>query len=128
MSSARDFRIAISDADIKGLQAKLRNARLHEPLEGVGWEYGMHSQVMKDFVEYWANDFDWGKQVSIALRRHVPTCMPMYICSHLSEGIVFTPFDLFFLPLHKQKGGFLAETSYISCIDLVQISFCRRGI
>ena len=128
MSLAKDFKIAVSDADIKGLQAKLRNARLHEPLEGVGWEYGMHSQVMKDFVEYWMNDFDWRKQVRTATHNHVPIRMPIYICSNFSKGIVFTPFDLFFLPLHKQEGGLLAEIPYISCIDLAQFSTCRRGI
>ena len=77
MSSAKVFKIDVSDADIKGLQAKLRNARLHEPLEGVGWEYGMHSQIMKDFVQYWANDFDWKKQVRSALCCHVFLSMPM---------------------------------------------------
>ena len=101
MSSAADFRIAVSDADIKGLQAKLRTARLHEPLKGVGWEYGMHSQVMKDFVEYWANEFDWRKQVRAALCCRTPIRMPMHTCSFLFESIVFTPFDLLFLYLHK---------------------------
>ena len=109
MSSARDFKIAVSDADIKGLQAKLKNARLHEPLEGVGWEYGMHSQVMKDFVEYWANDFDWRKQVITTLCCHIPIHMPMHTCSLFSEGMVFNPFDMFFLHLHKQKGDFFAK-------------------
>ena len=60
--SATEFKIAISDAAIKELQEKLKHCRLHEPLEGVGWEYGMHSDVMRHFVDYWANSFDWKKQ------------------------------------------------------------------
>lgn len=61
--SATAFEIAIPDADITELQEKLRHSRLQRPLEGVGWEYGMQSEVMKDFVDYWANKFDWRKQV-----------------------------------------------------------------
>ena len=68
--AATNFEIAIPDADIKELREKLRHSRLHAPLEGVGWEYGMHSEVMKDFVDYWANNFDWRKQVS----RSAPSC------------------------------------------------------
>lgn len=68
--SAVPFKIAIPDADIKELQAKLRHSRLHEPLEGVGWEYGMHHDIMKEFVDYWANTFDWRKQVTYS----APSC------------------------------------------------------
>ena len=128
MSSAREFKIAVSDADIKGLQAKLRNARLHEPLEGVGWEYGMHSQVMKEFVEYWANDFDWRKQVRKALRCHVPIRLRMHTCSHLPKGVVLIPSSLIFLYPYKHKGGLLADTPCISCLDLARSCSCRRGI
>ena len=68
--SATPFQIAVPDADIKELQEKLRHCRLQEPLEGVGWEYGMHSEVMKDFVDYWATKFDWRKQVILS----APSC------------------------------------------------------
>ena len=68
--SAATFEIAIPDADIKELQEKLRHSRLHKPLDDAGWEYGMHSKVMKDFVDYWANTYDWRKQVS----RLSPSC------------------------------------------------------
>ena len=83
MASATAFSIRVSDADIKDLQARLRNTRLHEPLEGVGWEYGMQSQAMKDFAEYWANDFDWKKQVSGALFCRLSFRMPTHTCSLL---------------------------------------------
>ena len=40
-------------------------ADFKKPLEGVGWEYGMHSGVMKDFRRLLDNiQYDWRKQVS----------------------------------------------------------------
>lgn len=66
--SAAKFEISVPDAAIEELQEKLKNCRLHKPLEGVGWDYGMNSEIMRDLVDYWANAFDWRKQAS----RHVP--------------------------------------------------------
>ncbi len=69
--SASKFEISVPDAAIEELQGKLRQCRLHKPLEGAGWDYGMDSKVMRNLVDYWANEFDWRKQVS---RLFPPSC------------------------------------------------------
>lgn len=53
------FRISIPDSEIADLKARLMATRFPQVLEGVGWSYGTADSVLRDFVDYWANQHDW---------------------------------------------------------------------
>jgi len=53
------FTIAIDDADIDDLKARLLATRFPATIEGAGWDYGTDDAFLRRFVDYWANQFDW---------------------------------------------------------------------
>jgi len=53
------FTIAIPDADLADLQARLAATRFPDALEGVGWDYGIDAHFLRDFVRFWREDYDW---------------------------------------------------------------------
>jgi pimeloyl-ACP methyl ester carboxylesterase len=53
------FTIAVPDADIADLKARLAATRFPQTLEGVGWDYGTDGGFLRRFVDYWANQYDW---------------------------------------------------------------------
>lgn len=55
----KPFTIAIPDADVADLKARLAATRLPQSLPDVGWSYGMASQALASFVRYWGQDYDW---------------------------------------------------------------------
>ena len=55
----RPFRIAVPDADLADLAARLRATRWPDELQGVGWEYGLPLDLAKRLAAHWADGFDW---------------------------------------------------------------------
>lgn len=53
------FRIAVPDAEIEDLRARLRATRWPDAAEGVSWEYGTEPGYLRDLCGYWADGFDW---------------------------------------------------------------------
>ena len=53
------FTIAIPDAEIADLKARLAATRFPKTLDNVGWDYGVDDAFLRRFVDYWAHDFDW---------------------------------------------------------------------
>ena len=53
------FTIAIPDAEIADLKARLAATRLPQSLLGVGWDYGVDTAFLGHFIAYWGNEFDW---------------------------------------------------------------------
>lgn len=53
------FTIAISDADVADLKARLATTRFPQALDGVGWEYGVEESFLRKFVAYWGGAYDW---------------------------------------------------------------------
>lgn len=53
------FIIAISDAEIVDLKARLGATRFPRTLDTVGWDYGTDDSFLRRFVSYWANQYDW---------------------------------------------------------------------
>ena len=53
------FEIAISDAQLADLDARLANVRWPEPPDGGAWTYGSDLDYMRALVEYWRGDYDW---------------------------------------------------------------------
>jgi pimeloyl-ACP methyl ester carboxylesterase len=53
------FSIAVPDAEIDDLKARLAATRFPATLEGVGWDYGTEDAFLHRFVDYWTNEYDW---------------------------------------------------------------------
>lgn len=55
----QNFTIAVPDAEIADLKIRLAATRFPASLRDVGWDYGMDGAVLRRFVDYWANQYDW---------------------------------------------------------------------
>jgi len=53
------FRIAIPQADLDDLHARLARTRWPDELPGVGWDYGLPLSYVQRLAEYWRNGYDW---------------------------------------------------------------------
>jgi epoxide hydrolase len=53
------FRIAVSQADIVELQARLGKANWPEETPGEEWSRGVPIDYLKDISKYWRSNFDW---------------------------------------------------------------------
>lgn len=53
------FRIAVDDEVLDDLHERLVRTRFPDQLEGAGWEYGMPVDVLRDYVSYWRDEYDW---------------------------------------------------------------------
>lgn len=53
------FRIEIPEADLDGLNDRLSRTRFPGELPGVGWDYGVSLDYLKELVEYWRTSYDW---------------------------------------------------------------------
>jgi pimeloyl-ACP methyl ester carboxylesterase len=56
------FRIAIPDADLADLTARLAATRWPEQLPGTPWQRGVPVDYLKQLADYWAKSFDWRAQ------------------------------------------------------------------
>ena len=50
------FTIAVPDAALDDLAARLSRARWPEPFAGIGWEQGTDQDYLEGFVDYWRSD------------------------------------------------------------------------
>jgi pimeloyl-ACP methyl ester carboxylesterase len=57
----RPFRIEIPDADLEDLRERLARTRWPDELPGVGWDYGVSLQYVKEMAQYWQTSYDWRK-------------------------------------------------------------------
>ncbi|HZS90653.1 MAG TPA: epoxide hydrolase [Chloroflexota bacterium] len=55
----RPFRIAIPQAELDDLRDRLARTRWPDELPGVGWEYGVALDYVKEMAEYWRSSYDW---------------------------------------------------------------------
>ena len=58
----RPFEIAVDQAVLDDLQARLNLTRWPDEVAGSGWDYGSNLDYMKELVEYWRTGFDWRAQ------------------------------------------------------------------
>jgi pimeloyl-ACP methyl ester carboxylesterase len=56
------FTVAVPDAELTDLRARLRSTRWPEPIPGTGWEYGTDVEWLRDLCAYWADGFEWRAQ------------------------------------------------------------------
>jgi pimeloyl-ACP methyl ester carboxylesterase len=57
--SVERFRIAVDDAVLDDLRARLAATRFPDPVPGTGWEYGASIDAVRGLVEYWRDGYDW---------------------------------------------------------------------
>ena len=62
MSDITPFKIAIPEAELTDLKARLANTRLANEIPGAGWSYGMSSDFVTRAIERLKNGFDWRAQ------------------------------------------------------------------
>jgi pimeloyl-ACP methyl ester carboxylesterase len=60
--SVQPFTIAIPQATLDDLRARLAHTRWPDEVEGAGWNYGANLSYMKELVAYWSEAFDWRSQ------------------------------------------------------------------
>src|SRR5215470_7754038 len=53
------FRIEIPQADLDDLRERLARTRWPDQLPGVGWDYGIPLDYVRDLAEYWRIGYDW---------------------------------------------------------------------
>ncbi|HEX6234440.1 MAG TPA: epoxide hydrolase [Jiangellaceae bacterium] len=59
MTELHEFRIAIPEADLDDLRARLDRARWPADLPGIGWSRGVPVAYLKDLARYWRTSYDW---------------------------------------------------------------------
>ncbi|MFT4607733.1 MAG: pimeloyl-ACP methyl ester carboxylesterase [Urechidicola sp.] len=62
MSNCQPFKISVPDDTLDGIRHKVAAYPWHEMPNDGGWDYGANLDYMKEFADYWVNEFDWRKQ------------------------------------------------------------------
>lgn len=62
--SVQDYRINIPQETLDDLHQRLSKTRWTSEMEGADWDYGTNLGYLKELVDYWQNQFDWGAQQS----------------------------------------------------------------
>jgi pimeloyl-ACP methyl ester carboxylesterase len=60
--SIHPFNIAIPQATLDDLNARLAHTHWPDEVEGAGWDYGTNLGYLKELVAYWQHEFDWRAQ------------------------------------------------------------------
>lgn len=59
MTNIEPFRIAVPQHDIDDLNARLAATRWPTELPGVGWDYGIPTEYVRELSDYWRTGYDW---------------------------------------------------------------------
>lgn len=59
MSDIRPFRIEVPDAVLQDLHDRLDRTRWPDELPGVGWDYGIPQDYLRELADYWRNTYNW---------------------------------------------------------------------
>ncbi|WP_149262838.1 epoxide hydrolase family protein [Actinomadura sp. K4S16] len=62
MSEITPFRVAVPQADLDDLAARLDRTRWPDELPGIGWDHGIPLGRVKELAERWRTAFDWRAQ------------------------------------------------------------------
>jgi pimeloyl-ACP methyl ester carboxylesterase len=58
-ASIRPFRITTPQSELDDLTARLTATRWPDELPGVGWDYGVASDFLRNLVDHWCTSYDW---------------------------------------------------------------------
>ena len=61
-AAIRPITIAVPDAALDDLQARLARTRLPDQIPGTGWDYGTDGAYLEGLLAYWQDGFDWRAQ------------------------------------------------------------------
>ncbi|MDZ4868036.1 MAG: epoxide hydrolase [Alphaproteobacteria bacterium] len=62
MTTAKPFRVSVSQYEVDDLKARLSRVRWpNEPDENAAWDWGTNLSYMKRLVAYWRDEFSWGR-------------------------------------------------------------------
>jgi epoxide hydrolase len=64
----RQFKIQVSEDEIKDLNHRLSNTRWPGQMINEGWKKGVPADYLKKLVDYWLRSFDWKKQEALLNR------------------------------------------------------------
>jgi hypothetical protein len=53
------FRIDIPQAELDDLRDRLARTRWPDQLPGVGWDYGIPLEYVRELASYWRDGYDW---------------------------------------------------------------------
>src|SRR3989442_14673013 len=73
------FRIAVPDAVLADLRARLARTRFPDEIPGSGWTYGTNLAYLRDLVAYWRERFEWRAAEAVLNplpRVRAPACGP----------------------------------------------------
>ena len=59
VDTIEEFRIDIPQADLDDLRDRLAGTRWPDQLPGVGWDYGIALDDVRELAEYWRTGYDW---------------------------------------------------------------------
>ena len=59
--SPRPFRVAIPQAAVNHILARVRDARFPARIDSTDWRYGVDWDYMKSLAQYWTTKYDWRK-------------------------------------------------------------------
>jgi pimeloyl-ACP methyl ester carboxylesterase len=62
MINCQPFQISVSGETLDAVRKKVVAYPWHEMPDDGGWDYGTNLDYMKEFADYWVNEFDWRKQ------------------------------------------------------------------
>ena len=62
MAGVRPFEIAVPDALLERIRARVADYRWHEMPEDGGWAYGTNLDYLKELCAYWLERYDWRAQ------------------------------------------------------------------
>ncbi|MCC6716650.1 MAG: epoxide hydrolase [Acetobacteraceae bacterium] len=122
----RPFRIAVPDADIADLHARLDRTRWPDEINDADWGWGTSLPWLRDLAQYWRHGFDWRAQEARL------NTLPQFIATIDGQDIHFVhlratgPNPLPLLLTHGWPGSFIEFeaiapllTAGAPCFDLV---------
>ena len=62
MIDCQPFKLEVPEQTIGTIRQKVSDFPWHEMPDDGGWEYGTNLDYMREFCDYWVNEFDWRKE------------------------------------------------------------------
>jgi epoxide hydrolase len=142
VSEITPFRVEIPQEDLDDLQARLARVRWPDELPGVGWDYGVPVDYVRELVDRWRTAYDWrahearlnehpqftttidGQRVHfLHVRSPEPGALPL-ICTHGWPMSVFEYLDLIG-PLSdpRRHGGDPADAFHLVVPSIPGVAF-----
>ena len=62
MSELKPFKLNVSEETLNYIKKRVSSYPWHEMPNDGGWDYGTNIDYLKNFCEYWVEEFDWKAQ------------------------------------------------------------------